>query len=183
MFTQGVVLLVGTLVLTVVSHRSIRQPGTHGYYRFFAWELMLLLYVLNLPTWYHEMDALHQVIAGGFFMVSLFMIVTGALQLRLFGKPDEKRDDVPMMHFEKTTVLVTNGIYRYIRHPIYGSLFFLCWGFFFKNPSIAGGGIAAIASVFLMLAARVEEGECIRFFGDQYLAYMKRSKMLIPFIW
>ena len=158
------VLLIGTLVLTVISHPSIRQPGTHGYYRFFAWELMLLLFVRNMPAWYQEMDALHQVIAGGFFMVSLFMIVTGAIQLRLFGKPDHQRNEVPMLHFEKTTVLVTTGIYRYIRHPIYDSLFFLCWGFFFKDPSIAGGVIAIVASVFLMLAARVEETECIRFF-------------------
>ena len=180
---QGVVLLIGTLFFTVVSHQSIRQPGTHGYYRFFAWELMLLLYVLNMPAWYQDMDALHQVIAGGFFMVSLFMVVTGAIQLRLFGKPDDKRNDVPMLHFEKTTVLVTTGIYRYIRHPIYGSLFFLCWGFFFKDPSIAGGMIALVASVFLMLAAQVEETECIRFFGEEYLDYMKRSKRLIPFVW
>lgn len=180
---QGVILLIGTLVLTVVSHQSIRQPGTHGYYRFFAWELMLLLYVLNMPTWYKEIDAPHQVIAGVFFMVSLFMIVTGAIQLLLFGKPNDQRNEVPMLHFEKTTVLVQTGIYRYIRHPIYGSLFFLCWGFFFKNPTMTGVGIAAVASAFLMLAARVEEIENIRFFGEPYRAYIKRSKMLIPFIW
>jgi protein-S-isoprenylcysteine O-methyltransferase Ste14 len=144
---------------------------------------MLLLYVLNMPAWHQEMEALHQLVAGGFFMVSLFMVVTGAIQLRLFGKPDDKRDDVPMLHFEKTTVLVQSGIYRYIRHPIYGSLFFLCWGFFFKDPSIVGGGIAVVASVFLMLAAQVEELECIRFFGEPYREYIKRSKRLIPFIW
>jgi protein-S-isoprenylcysteine O-methyltransferase Ste14 len=180
---QGVVLLIGTLLLTVVSHQSIRQPGTHGYYRFFAWELMLLLYVLNMPAWYLEIDGLHQVIAGVFFMISLFMIVTGAIQLRMFGKPNNQRNDVPMLHFEKTTVLVTTGIYRYIRHPIYGSLFFLCWGFFFKDPSIIGLGIAMVASVFLMLAAKVEEVESMRFFGNKYTEYMQHSKMLIPFIW
>jgi protein-S-isoprenylcysteine O-methyltransferase Ste14 len=88
-----------------------------------------------------------------------------------------------MIHFEKTTVLVQTGIYRYIRHPIYGSLFFLCWGFFFKDPTAAGVGIATAASAFLMLAARVEESESIRFFGDQYREYINKSKLLIPFIW
>jgi protein-S-isoprenylcysteine O-methyltransferase Ste14 len=180
---QGVVLLIGTLVITLVSIQSIRQPGTHGYYRFFAWEFILLLYVLNMPVWDHEKDAMHQVIAGGFFMVSLFMVVTGALQLRLCGKPDESRNEVPMLHFEKTTVLVTTGIYRYIRHPIYGSLFYLCWGFFFKNPSMTGFAIAMVASAFLILAAGAEEAECIRFFGEQYRAYINRSKRLIPLIW
>ena len=131
---QGVVLLIGTLIFTAVSHQSIRQPGTHGYYRFFAWELMLLLYVLNMPAWHQEIDALHQVIAGGFFMVSLFMVVTGAIQLFLFGKPNNQRNDVPMLHFEKTTVLVQTGIYRYIRHPNLWFIIFLMLGIFFKRP-------------------------------------------------
>lgn len=48
---------------------------------------------------------------------------------------------------------------------------------------MTGIGIAMVASTFLMLAARVEEIECIRFFGDQYRDYIKQSKMLIPFIW
>lgn len=172
----------GTLGLVFVSRKSILKPGTHGFYRFFAWELMLLLYVLNIPVWYVDIDATHQIIAGVFFMVSLFLIVVGVLQLLLMGKPDEKRDDVPMLHFEKTTVLVTSGIYRYIRHPIYGSLFFLCWGFFFKYPSLLGAVLAFMSSAFLVATARVEEAESIRFFGESYRDYMKRSKMLVPFI-
>lgn len=180
---QGIILIIGTLFLSIVSRQSIRQPGTHGYYRFFAWEFMLLLYVLNLPTWYDDVEAFHQILATLFFMVSFFMILTGALQLRMFGKPDSKRDDVPMLHFEKTTILVTTGIYQYIRHPIYGSLFFLCWGFFFKNPSLLGAVIASLASIFLMLTIRVEEKENVKFFGNQYLDYMNHTKRLIPFIW
>jgi protein-S-isoprenylcysteine O-methyltransferase Ste14 len=179
---QIIIFVIGTLGLVFVSRNSIRQPGTHGFYRFFAWELMLLLYVLNIHAWYVDIDATHQVVAGIFFMVSLFLILVGALQLFLMGKPDDKRNDVPMLHFEKTTVLVTSGIYRYIRHPIYGSLFFLCWGFFFKCPTWLGFVVALLASIFLVATARVEEVECIRFFGESYRDYMKRSKMLVPFI-
>lgn len=179
---QIVIFVLGTLGLVFVSRKSIHKPGTHGFYRFFAWELMLLLYVLNLPVWDVDIDATHQIIAGVFFMISLFLVAVGVLQLLLMGKPDEKRDDVPMLHFEKTTVLVTSGIYRYIRHPIYGSLFFLCWGFFFKCPSLVGAALALMSSAFLIATARVEEVECIRFFGESYRDYMKRSKMLVPFI-
>lgn len=180
---QGVVLLIGTLIITAVSRQSISQPGTHGYYRFFAWEFMLLLYVLNMPVWDKDIDSMHQQFAGVLFILSLFMFIFGILQLRFFGKPDNTRDDVPMVYFEKTTVLVKSGIYRYIRHPLYGSLFFLCWGFFCKDPSIIGSGIAIGTSVCLMFSARAEEAECIRFFGKQYRDYMLQSKMIIPFIW
>ncbi|MFW5432310.1 MAG: methyltransferase family protein [Methylophilaceae bacterium] len=179
---QTLTFIFGTLGLLLVSRKSILKPGTHGFYRFFAWELMLLLFVLNMQAWDLDIGMPHQVFASVFFMISLFLIVVGALQLLFMGKPDDSRDDVPMLHFEKTTVLVTNGIYRYIRHPIYGSLFFLCWGFFFKSPSIIGGVIALVASGFLVATARVEELENIRFFGEAYRDYMKRSKMLVPFI-
>ena len=180
---QVMILIIGTLFFCLVSLSSIRQPGTHGFYRFFAWEFILMLYVLNLPSWSVDIEAFHQIVAGVLFVISLFLVLTGILQLMLFGKPDNKRNDVPMLHFEKTTVLVTTGIYQYIRHPIYGSLFFLCWGFFFKKPSVLGFIFASLATVFLMLAALVEEIECIRYFGNQYREYMDRTKRLIPFIW
>ncbi|MGB4811964.1 MAG: isoprenylcysteine carboxylmethyltransferase family protein [Methylophilaceae bacterium] len=177
------IFVVGTLGLAFVSRLSLRKPGSHGFYRFFAWESMLLLFVLNFSVWHVDINAPHQVIAGFFFLVSLLLVIWGVVQLRLTGKPDSNRNDVPMLHFEKTTVLVTTGIYRHIRHPIYGSLFLLCWGFFFKNPSVVGGVIAVVASGFLVATARVEEAESIRFFGEDYRAYMRRSKMLVPFVW
>lgn len=180
---QIMVFLIGTLVLFWVSYQSLQQPGTHGFYRFFAWELMLLLFVLIMPAWNQAQDAWQQRIVGGLFWISLFLVLAGAIQLRLFGKPNAQRNDVPMVHFEKTTVLVKTGIYRYIRHPLYGSLFFLCWGFFFKDLSLKGCAIAVAASVGLMLAAREEEVECLRFFGEQYRDYMRTSKRLVPFIW
>lgn len=144
---------------------------------------MLLLFTLNMRTWYVDTNAPNQTIASLLFVTSLLLVIWGVAQLHLLGKPDNQRNDVPMLGFEKTTTLVTTGIYRHIRHPIYGSLFFLCWGFYFKNPSFAGGALAVVASGFLAATARVEENENIRYFGETYREYMKRSKMLVPFIW
>ena len=58
---------------------------------------------------------------------------------------------------------------------MYGSLLFLCWGFFFKQPSLAGGVLAVIASGFLVVTARAEEIENLRYFGEEYREYMKRT--------
>ena len=87
-----------------------------------------------------------------------------------------------MVAFEKTTALVTVGIYRYIRHPLYSSLLFLAWGIFFKDPSWPGGLLAVVATLFLVATARVEEAENVRFFGEEYKEYMKQTKMFIPFL-
>lgn len=180
---QATIFLVATMVFFCVSYQSLRQPNTHGFYRFFVWEFILLLYVLNMPVWDHDLDSSNQLLAGYLFVLSLFLVLAGVIQLCLFGKPNQRRNDVPMLYFEKTTVLVQSGIYRYIRHPLYGSLFFLCWGLFFKDPSIRGVIIAVLASLYLIRTILEEEAECIRFFGESYRDYMKQSKRLLPFLW
>jgi protein-S-isoprenylcysteine O-methyltransferase Ste14 len=53
---------------------------------------------------------------------------------------------------------------------------------FFKNPSPAGGMLALAATLFLLLTAKVEEAECIQYFGPAYREYMTRTKMFVPFL-
>ncbi len=171
-----------TFALTWVSRRALGKPGSHGFYRYFAWECMAVMFVLDLRSWYDNWHALHQRIAGVLFVVSLFLVLFGLGLLQRRGKADPSRDDVPMFAFEKTTVLVTSGVYRYIRHPMYASLFFLSWGFFFKHPTLVAAVSGLIASAFLVATARAEEKENINYFGQAYREYMKRSKMFVPFL-
>ena len=84
--------------------------------------------------------------------------------------------------FFEATALVTTGIYRYIRHPLYSSLLLLDWGIFFKAPSWPGGFLALAASLLLFATARADESECIRFFGAPYQEFMKRTRMFVPFL-
>jgi protein-S-isoprenylcysteine O-methyltransferase Ste14 len=42
--------------------------------------------------------------------------------------------------------------------------------------------LSATASIFLFFTAKADEAECLQFFGDEYQAYMRRSKMFIPYI-
>jgi protein-S-isoprenylcysteine O-methyltransferase Ste14 len=181
--TEAIVFVIITLALAFASRASLLKPRSHGFYRFIAWEFMALMFVMNWSIrsqW--DISFPHWTIAHGLFLISLFLVFSGFGPLLRSGKPDPKRVDAPMMGFEKTTVLVTHGLYRYIRHPIYASLIFLCWGFFFEQPSLASGICGIIATLFLIATARVEERENINYFGDSYRDYMKRSKMFIPFI-
>jgi protein-S-isoprenylcysteine O-methyltransferase Ste14 len=176
------IFVVGTSGILYVSRASLRAPASHGFYRFFAWEFLLVLFLVNMRKWFAEPFSFHQLASWLLLLVSLFLVIQGTILLRQRGKPDEKRDDVPMIGIEKTTVLLTEGIYHYIRHPLYSSLFFLGWGVFLKAPSWLGGMLGIGATIFLMLTARVEEGENIRYFGPAYRAYMRRTKMFVPFL-
>ena len=140
------------------------------------------MYVLDLRVWDVGTHSTHQLIAGLLFFGSLLMVLFSVAQLLLFGKRNTNRNDTAMLEFEKTTILVTTGLYRYIRHPMYDSLFLLCWGLFFKQLSLVGGILAVIASSFLVATSRAEEAENLNYFGEEYREYMKRTKMFIPFI-
>jgi len=179
---EATIFVVASMGIGYVSRASLLKPGSHGFYRFFAWELLVALFLLNMRQWFIDPFSLHQIVSWVLLLGSLFLVIQGMSLLRQRGKPDEARDDAPMIGMEKTTVLVTEGIYHYIRHPLYSSLFFLGWGIFFKSPSWVGGAFAAMVTFFLVLTARVEEGENARYFGSAYQEYKKRTKMFVPFL-
>lgn len=174
--------IAGTAVLAYISRASLFATKSHGFYRFFAWELMLVLVVINLENWYDAPLTLDQDISGILMGISLLLVITSYTTLRQFGQQNDRRDDAPLLVFEKTTVLVTQGIYRYIRHPMYSSLIFLDWGLYFKKMSWLSASIALTASVFLVIAALAEESENTRYFGATYRDYMKRCKRFVPFL-
>jgi len=171
-----------TLLLVYVSRGSLRSFCLHGFYRFVAWEMITALVILNLDAWFVAPLAWHQLISWALLVLSLFLVIEGVRLLRLIGKPDAERADEGLMGVEKTTQLVTVGVYQYIRHPLYSSLLCLAWGAFFKSPSWIASFLALGASLFLALTAKVEEAKNGQYFGGAYQAYLKRTKMFIPYV-
>jgi len=177
-----VLFTVGTLFFLYVSRRSLLNPKTHGFYRFFVFEGNLALVLLNHPYWFVDpLSPLH-ILSWLLLAVSISFIVHALMMLKKQGGHGD-RPDTPENHpFENTVNVVDTGLYRYIRHPMYSSLLFLGWGACLKNITPLTVGLVLGVSAFLFLAARVEERENIRFFGSSYRAYMKRSRMFVPWI-
>jgi len=166
-----------------ISRASLRAPRSHGFYRFFAWEIILALFLLNVDDWFHNPLTWHQIISWFLLSISIVPLAFGIHSLATRGKPEgHRQDDGQLLTFEKTTVLVTTGIYQYIRHPLYSSLLLLTWGVFFKVPAWPGGLLALAATLLLVATARADEVECLRFFGSTYQEYMKHTRMFVPFL-
>lgn len=183
MWQQWLAFAVGSSALVGISWRAMGNPRAHGFYRFFAWEAMLALLVLNAPVWFEDRYALHQEISWVLLFASLTVLLLGLYQLRRDGRPNlQARTEAELFAFERTSRLVTGGIYRFIRHPLFCSLLLLAWGIACKRPGVTSFALAALASVLLYLAARRDEAECIAFFGDAYRQYMRRSRMFVPFL-
>lgn len=175
-----IVFVIASAGLVWLSWPSLRNVLSHGFYRFFAFETIVIL--LNIDYWFYEPSSIHQVISWILLIISLFFVIHGFRLLHTAGKPGSKRKDSFLLSIEKTTELVTAGAYHYIRHPIYSSALYRCWGVFFKNLSWIGFSLAVITTFFLTMTAKREEIEDIRFFGDTYKSHMKKTKMFIPFV-
>jgi protein-S-isoprenylcysteine O-methyltransferase Ste14 len=177
-----IVFIITSILIAHVSREPLRNPRSHGFYRFFAWEAILALLVLNIDDWLLDPFAPHQIIAWILLILSLYPLIDGVRLLRRIGQPDPNRPDEDLISIEKTTQLVTDGIFKYIRHPLYSSLFFLAWGTFFKTPSWRDLALALAATAFLYITAKIEEGENIKYFGPAYEEYMVKTKMFVPFV-
>jgi len=177
-----IIFLLVSLGLVIVSRASLLKPRSHGFYRFFAWEVILGQTLLNIEDWFSRPLAWYQLISWVLLLASLALALHSAWLLKQIGKADANRDDAPMLGFEKTTRLVTVGAYRYIRHPLYSSLLALTWGVYFKDPNWIGSLLVLAASVLLWATARAEEAEDVRFFGQVYRDYMKKTRMFIPYL-
>lgn len=77
--------------------------------------------------------------------------------------------------------LVTAGIYKYIRHPMYTAFWLWAMAQALLLPNwIAGfSGIAGFGTLYLFRIAR-EEGMLLETFGDEYRTYMMRTRRIIP---
>lgn len=168
--------------LAYVSRRPLRSVRSHGFYRFFAWECILGLVLVNLPAWFSDPISILQILSWLLFIISLLFLGEGVYFIRTQGGQDSGRGDDSLLPFEKTSTLVAAGIYRYIRHPLYGSLLFFAWGTFLKDLNLYSVSLVIPASLLLVATAKADEVECRRYFGPSYGEYMSRTKMFIPFV-
>lgn len=80
--------------------------------------------------------------------------------------------------------LVTEGVYRRIRHPMYLALGLFSIGQALVVPNwIAGPSYLVAFGILFALRFRAEEGMMLDRFGDAYAAYMARTARLVPGIW
>jgi len=171
-----------SLPLIFISKHSLFEPGSHGFTRVFSWEWIIALFVLNYGEWFKQPFSLTQIISWLLLLISLWFVIGGVFLLKKARKPGIVRVDEKLYRFEKTTELVTSGIFKYLRHPLYSSLLFLTWGIWFKQPGVITAFIALLSSVLLWFTAKRDERECLAYFGDSYREYMTRTKRFIPFV-
>ena len=116
-------------------------------------------------------------IAGGLcYALALWLLARVAWNLGKFWSPT--------LQLKKNHQLVTKGVYRRIRHPMYLSLLLFSAGNALALPNYVAGPSLLVA-MFVVIAFRVpaEERMLLEEFGEEYEAYSNRTYRLIPGLW
>jgi protein-S-isoprenylcysteine O-methyltransferase Ste14 len=170
-----IILLFGTIFIMLFSwFLSIKDKRYHGIARFFAFESVFILILLNYDVWFADPFAPKQIFSWIFLIGSIYPVIAGYLLLKRKGKPGR--------NFETTSLLVKTGIYGLIRHPLYLSIFLFGTGVMLKDPGKIQLILGIVNLIAVYITARIEECEMIKRFGDEYWDYMKETKMFIPYL-
>ena len=171
-----------SVLITLISWRTLFNTKSHGFYRFFSWECMAWLMASNYMFWFTDPLSFNQVLSWLLLLYAFYLVIAGMILIKKIGKPNPVRDEKNLFGFEKTTELIDTGVFKRIRHPLYASLIVVTWAVYLKHPTLLLFVIAMISTNFLYFTSKFDEKECIRYFGKKYENYMKNTKMFIPYI-
>ena len=175
--TKLIIFFAVSIIFIKISWPALFDTGSRKFFRFFVFEFLLILILVNSSYWFHKPFSGFHIISWGLLIISLLLVLPGFYLLIRAGKPASSAN------IETTTTLVTKGVYKYVRHPLYSSLIFLGAGCLMKNPSLLAVSLFAVTAVFIYATALSEEKENLLKFGDDYAVYIKKSRMLIPFLY
>jgi methanethiol S-methyltransferase len=115
-------------------------------------------------------------ISSSFQIVAVFLMIVGFRQsgiikflgLDFFNKRDSNKNDQ----------MITKGLYRIVRHPLYFLGLVVVW----LNPfmTINRMTLSVGLTIYVVIGAFFEEKRLEKYFGDDYRNYKSRTPMLIP---
>ena len=119
----------------------------------------------------------------GLAWVGVIVAFAALLMFRLTHKALGRNWSVSLDVRERHT-LVTDGVYRLVRHPMYTAfwLWALAQALLLPNWIAGPAGLVGFGTLFFFRVGR-EERMMLDAFGDGYRAYMRRSARVIPWVY
>jgi protein-S-isoprenylcysteine O-methyltransferase Ste14 len=110
-------------------------------------------------------------------LIALTFLVVGVLQTGVWSFLGLSQLGTPPA---VSSGLVTSGLYRFVRHPLYAAGLAYLW--LSTMMTINRLVVYACGTVYILVGAWFEERKLRREFGQVYAAYAARTPMLIPFV-
>jgi protein-S-isoprenylcysteine O-methyltransferase Ste14 len=133
--------------------------------------ILFCLYLFHFPLFNFTVPRFMQYI--GLFIACLGMAAIISAMLTL------KRNLTAFPSPKQNARLVTKGLYKYIRHPIYTGILMFTLGYGLYSENTLRLLICAVLFLLFFLKAKYEEGLLITKFPE-YEGYKTKSKMFFP---
>ncbi|MCK2000259.1 isoprenylcysteine carboxylmethyltransferase family protein [[Brevibacterium] frigoritolerans] len=116
------------------------------------------------------------------FWVGISVIYMG-IYFRQYSMRIMGNQYVATLQIQDKPGLITKGPFKTLRHPCYTGFMVALWGLAITFLNWIFIIMVILFSLFMFLSQiRIEERELLKYFGDDYEEYKKRTKKLIPFI-
>ncbi len=130
------------------------------------------------PKLYAYLGPFHSLETSALQAAGLTMAYSGLLWCAM-AQHQMGRDWRVGIDFEHETSLVTRGLYRVSRHPIYLGFIVICAGLFCATPNVLTLVCAVLATIILAVEARLEEAFLLSRHGKTYEQYLARTRRWI----
>lgn len=113
-------------------------------------------------------------------ILGIFFIVVG-ITIRIIASKTLGKQFSVFVKIKKKHRLITTGIYRYVRHPIYSAAILKAAGFILVTNSFIGLLVFVVVLLpAILYRIYVEETALLKTFGEEYIKYKKKVSGLIP---
>jgi len=187
-FTQIIVIfwLVFVLYWFLSALKAKKSIRNRGYWRI-AWISRLLMVVMVILILQFQpvrqfFDSPSAAVFGTTLNLLGLLICATGLALAVWARIYLGRNWGMPMRVRQEPELVTGGPYHFIRHPIYSGILLAALGSALAS-SVVWLLVCVIFAVYFVFSAHVEEKLMLSQFPNQYPAYVKKTKRLIPFVY
>ena len=160
-------------------------PGSHNRDRLSRYVIIsVMLSSFGLAVWATGLHRFDLALARPqIFYLGLVLMVAGLI-FRAYAIRQLGRYFTPEVAIQPGQHVVDRGLYRFLRHPSYTGTFMTILGYGLAlTNGLSLATLLLLASLAYGFRMRVEEAALTEAFGDEYRAYMRRTKRLIPFIY
>lgn len=125
---------------------------------------------------------IHWLLIGFLVLVVGFVVKTQARK-KLVAAGFASVKETAYLQIVKDQKLVTDGLYKHIRHPVYSGDVLQKYGWVIMLSSLYGALFVTIGLGCYLVRIRNEEKMLVEAFGDEYRKYQETTKKLIPYIY
>ena len=151
--------------LTIPKRKEPAEKSDHGSYAVISVAMRLL----NIGT------------SSGLFQSAGLPIIIAGLAIREWALIKLGRFFSRTVQIETEHKVITEGPYRWIRHPAYTGMILIYAGIIMSIGTWLGALLTfSIVTISLLYRIRVEDRTLLDAFGDEYRDYMKQTWLLFP---